>query len=54
MKVMHITANRFDVFYNQGWENWARFEVKGGKTIQVAGAKAPANIQAFLDKRYSK
>ena len=54
MLVKHITASRFDVFYNDGWENWARFEVKGGKTQQVAGTAAPRNIQLFLDKRYNK
>jgi hypothetical protein len=54
MLVKHITKNRFDVFYNDGWENWARFEVKGGKTMQIAGVPAPKNIGAYLDKRYSK
>jgi len=54
MLVKHINASRFDVFYNTGWENWARFEIKDGHTYQVAGAATPKNILVFLAKRYNK
>ena len=52
MKVMHISANEFDIFYNTGWEYWARFEIHNKKLYQVAGAPVPKNIQLFLEKRY--
>ena len=54
MKVMHITDKLFDIFFNQGWENWARFAVKGGKIHQVAGVEVPKNIYHFLTNRYAK
>ena len=52
MKVFHISANKFDVFYNTGWEYWARFEIQDKKLKQVSGTTIPKNIQLFLEKRY--
>ena len=54
MLVKHISSNRFDVFYNNGWDNWARFQVENGKPKQTNGFPVPKNIEIFLAKRYSK
>ena len=37
MLVKHLSKNTFDVFFNKGWENWARFEVQGKQLSQVGG-----------------
>lgn len=52
MLVKHITKNEFDVFFNKGWENWARYELQNGKLVQTKGVQVPDNIKTFLDKRY--
>lgn len=54
MKVMHINSKLFDIFFNIGWENWARFSIHNNKISQVAGIEVPRNIMAFLQKRYQK
>jgi hypothetical protein len=54
MLVKHINAGLFDIFFNQGWDNWARFEVVQGKVNQIKGHTVPTNIQSFLAKRYNK
>ena len=52
MLVKHLSKNEFDVFWNKGWDNWARFEVSNNQLQQVKGVQVPANIQSFLNKRY--
>ena len=52
MLVKHLSKNTFDVFFNKGWENWARFEVQGKQLSQVGGVHVPNNIQTFLNNRY--
>lgn len=54
MVVKHLSKNKFDVFFNEGWENWGRFEIQNKKIVQVAGVSIPKNIQLFLEKRYLK
>ena len=54
MLVKHISKNEFDVFFNSGWENWARFEVRDKQLLQTKGVQEPSNIQSFLNKRYLK
>lgn len=55
MKVIHLNSFTFDVFYNEGWENWARYKVtKDKKVVQIRGVAVPKNIQNFLEKRYQK
>lgn len=54
MLVKHVNQNRFDVFFNNGWTNWARFEVTRGKLTQVSGTDVPKPIVSFLEKRYNK
>ena len=54
MKVLHIHNNLFDIFFNIGWENWARFAIRNGKLLQVSGVEVPKNILLFLNKRYAK
>lgn len=54
MIVKHINPNSFDIFYNQGWDNWARFSLTPSKIVQVAGNPVPKNIFLFLAKRYGK
>jgi len=54
MLVKHIAKNEFDVFFNKGWDNWARFQVENKKLTQVKGVEVPSNIISFLEKRYCK
>ena len=54
MQVKHITKDTFDIFFDNGWENWARFLVKENKLHQIAGVSVPKPIQIFLNKRYLK
>ena len=54
MLVKHITSTEFDIFYNQGWEHWGRFEIQNNKLIQTKGTEVPKNITTFLTKRYCK
>lgn len=54
MLVKHLSKNEFDVFWNKGWDNWARFTVENKNLIQVKGVEVPKNIQAFLTNRYCK
>lgn len=54
MLVKHINKSTFDVFFDNGWENWARFLVKNNKLHQIAGIAVPKPIESFLNKRYTK
>ena len=54
MVVKHINAETFDVFFENGWENWARFTVDQNKLHQIGGTQVPININKFLTKRYCK
>ena len=52
MLVKHLSKNEFDIFWNKGWENCARFEIMNNKLAQVGGVHVPNNIQTFLNNRY--
>jgi len=54
MLVKHLSPNTFDIFYNTGWESWARFTIENNKLTQIKGTSVPKNISMFLIKRYSK
>ena len=54
MLVKYLNTNTFDIFFNDGWENWARFHVEKGKLVQITGVPVPKNIQLFLENRYKK
>ena len=54
MLVKHLSKTEFDIFFNSGWENWARFQLKGKHLVQTKGVTVPTNIQSFLTKRYCK
>lgn len=54
MIVKHIAKNQFDIFFDTGWENWARFTIENKSLKQTAGVSIPKNIQTFLEKRYIK
>jgi uncharacterized membrane protein len=57
MLIKHVTKKTFDVFFNNGWENWARFEIVKNekhqrKLKQVAGEQIPTGIAQFLERKY--
>ena len=54
MLVKHINKNTFDIWFDTGWENWARFEVTKKGVNQVGGVEVPKPIISFLTKRYVK
>jgi len=54
MLVKHINNNTFDIFYDSGWENWARFKHDGKQIVQIAGTSVPKQIHIFLSRKYGK
>lgn len=54
MNVKHINKTTFDVFFDNGWDNWARFQKNGSGVTQIDGVEVPKPIISFLNKRYSK
>ena len=54
MLVKHINNNTFDIFFNQGWDNWGRFQIENNKLTQIGGITVPANIITYLTKRHCK
>jgi hypothetical protein len=58
MLIKHVNKKVFDLFYNNGWENWARFQISKTndhhrKIEQIAGDPAiPGGIIQFLEKKY--
>jgi len=57
MLIKHITKKVFDVFFNTGWEHWARFElVKNDKyerkLVQIKGDPAPHGVVTYVNRIY--
>lgn len=53
MLIKNINKNTFDLFFNNGWENWARFSVASGKLQQTCGVNVPASIIGYLKKKHN-
>lgn len=51
MLIKNINKNKFDLFFNNGWENWARFEISNNKLHQIAGVAVPFSIINYLKKK---
>lgn len=52
MLIKNVNKNTFDLFFNEGWENWARFQVNNHKVTQIAGVHVPVNIIKYLEKKH--
>lgn len=52
MLIKNINKNTFDLFFNNGWENWARFSVVDNKLQQISGVNVPASIIGYLKKKH--
>lgn len=58
MLIKHVNKKVFDLFFNSGWENWARFEIiktdqHKRQLKQIAGEHTvPPGIRQYLDKKY--
>lgn len=52
MLIKRIDSREFDVFWGNGWTNWARFELADGKLHKVKGMGVPYPVVTALKKRY--
>ena len=52
MLIKRLDSNSFDVFWGNGWGNWARYSVEGQKLQQVKGIRAPFPVVVALKKRF--
>lgn len=56
MKIIHVNRNTFDVFLNEGWDNWSRFKIKFGKVnelFQIKGPRVPKAVLVELTQKYN-
>ena len=55
MLIKHINKNLFDVFINNGWENWERYNVVNNNGVRslnrIAGEAQPSNVVNYLQKK---
>ena len=51
MLIKRVNKNTIDVFFNNGWNNWARLQMQKNHYHQVAGALVPPAIMHSLNKR---
>lgn len=54
MIVKHLKGNTYDVFWNDGWDNWARFENRNGFIKAVGGLEIPKIVFAMLIREFSQ
>ena len=54
MTLRPINAHLFDVFWEDGWENWARVQNKTGFLKQVNGKDIPKPVFAKLITMHKK
>lgn len=52
MLIKKIDANNFDVFWGNGWFDWARFHYDGTKIKQMKGVRVPPAVFFALKKRF--
>jgi hypothetical protein len=52
MLIKQVNGNTFDLFFNQGWDNWARFTKENNKLRQISGVSVPQNIIHYLQKKH--
>lgn len=52
MLIKNVNSNTFDVFFNDGWDNWGRFQINNKKLSQIGGVGyVPASIINYLKKK---
>lgn len=54
LEIKEISKNLFDVFWEQGWSNWARIQNNNGFLKQIAGVDIPKSVFSALIQMYSK
>ena len=54
MEIKHIEENLFDVFWGNGWTNWARIKNNNGFLKQLTGLEIPKPIFSQLIQSYGK
>lgn len=52
MRVIRLDAKEFDVFWGNGWYNWARFSCDGKRLTFVKGSKVPVPVFSALKKKF--
>lgn len=53
MLVKRIDAHVFDVFWGNGWYNWARFDLGLGGLTQVKGVSVPHTVREKIAQRFN-
>ena len=52
MEIKHVTANLFDVFYNDGWNSYVRFrKTNHGLVIYKRSKDLPKNYLDLLETK---
>ena len=52
MYIKRLDANTLDVFWGNGWYNWARFEVSGKNLKKIGGQHVPSQVVSALKTRF--
>ena len=51
MVIKQVTKGVFDLFWDNGWESWARVKRDQGKLSVVAGEKPPKPVLVIAESR---
>lgn len=54
MEIKMLDERHFDVFWGQGWTNWARIQNNNGFLKQIKGIEIPKIVFAQLIAKFSK
>lgn len=50
--VMRLDGQRFDVFWDRGWDHWARFEIKDHQQLRHIGGSGMPSAEFYALKAY--
>ena len=53
MYVKRLSSNEFDLWWGNGWNNWARLTIDGKKVVQVKGERIPAQVFVAFSRKYA-
>lgn len=54
MEIKHIDQRTMDVFWGNGWENWARIQNNNGFLKQIGGVEVPKQVFSKLIAQFGK
>lgn len=53
IKTIRVSGNVYDVFWGDGWENWARIQNRNGFVKPVGGLEIPKLVFSVLIKEFA-